>query len=76
MQEYCEMCQRLGHNCRYASTTDFEKDDDDAVSVVSTISTVSSNTPTGSDSEEQSGSDTENELVDDLSHLSFYKPTK
>ena len=71
-QDLCEMCQELGYNCR-AGVYVHEEDDDDE-SVVSTISTVSdvsvSNlTPTGSDDEFerlQSGSDTEDELVEDL----------
>ena len=59
MQEYCEMCQRLGYNCRDFSPSD----SDDAESVVSTISTVSSNNLTESDNEELSGSDAEYELA-------------
>ena len=73
MQEYCEMCQRLGYNCCEFST-DVLEDDNDAESVVSTISTVSSNTPTESDNEEWSvsESDTEEELADDFSNHTFY----
>ena len=69
MEKYCEMCQKLGRNCR-GGINDAVPEDDDAESVVSTISTVSS--PSGSDNEDFSGSDTEDELAEDLSHLSFY----
>ena len=72
MQEYCEMCQKLGYNCRDFRPSEADAaDDDDAESVVSTISTVSSNTLTESGSEESSGSDTEDELAEDLRHLKF-----
>ena len=69
-QDLCQVCQKLGGDCRDA-------DEDDAESVVSTISTVSdaSNlTPTGSDNERsRSGSDTEDELVVDLLSLKLTK---
>ena len=74
-QDLCEMCQELGYNCREG----VREDDDDAESVVSTISTVSdvssSNlTPTGSDNERsQSGSDTEDDLAEDLLSLKLTK---
>ena len=77
-QDLCEMCQELGYNCRQGVREDIE-DDDDTESVVSTISTLSnvsaSNlTPTGSDNERsQSGSDTEDELVEDLLSLKLTK---
>lgn len=77
MQDLCQMCQKLGRNCREAVRADIE--DDDTESVVSTISTVSdvsaSNlTPTGSDDERlQSGSDTEDELAEDLLRLNLTK---
>ena len=60
-QELCEMCQKLGYNCCDFSPSD--ADDDDAESVVSTISTVSSSTLTRGDSDEFSCSDTEYELA-------------
>ena len=80
MQELCQMCQELGRNCRDVVDLHVDiEDDDDAESEVSTISDVSdvsaSNlTPTGSDNERsQSGSDTEDELAEDLLSLNLKK---
>ena len=74
-QELCEMCQEIGGNCRELEENN---SDDDAESVVSTISTVSSAgtvTPGEEYSEESgsSGSDTEDELADNLRRLTFPK---
>ena len=73
VQELCEMCQKLGRNCREVVESD---SDDDAESVVSTVSTLSSAdtlTPGEESQEESSGSDTEDELANDLSKLTFPK---
>ena len=77
-QDLCQMCQKLGYNCRDKLANDeADSDDDDDVSVVSTISTVSNVstrdiTPTVSDDEHSpSGSDTEDELADGLDKLKF-----
>ena len=73
VQKLCEMCQKLGRNCREVVESD---SDDDAESVVSTVSTLSSAgtlTPGEESQEESSGSDTEDELANDLSKLTFPK---
>ena len=78
-QDLCEMCLELGYNCKEAESVVDNEEEDDTESVVSTISTVSdvsaSNlTPTGSDNERsRSGSDTEDELAEDLLSLNLTK---
>ena len=56
-QEFCEMCQRLGHNCREAPSEPDETSDDQSV-ISQNSSTVGDNddddvTPVGSDVEDQ-----------------------
>ena len=82
-QDLCEMCQKLGYNCREAIDVDIEDDDESAVedddteSVATTTSTVShvSACTTGSDNERlQSGSDTEDELAEAINSKDMDTP--